>query len=188
MPIRRPYYGLHQIITGQYTIGNKYVLDDGTDYIGMFHILPNSQLFTNSIPNINSVELFEKRVDIEEIVKRYNRLTDNAQSKYLSPKSFQPMPSLDDYKFGEIQRFFVQRRNNPQVTITEIDSAQYNSINTKNLEGINGTIWNRALIPWKISKIPKEDAAVINRRELIKAEKTFRYIGIFIINVLEFYR
>ena len=188
MPIRRPYYGLHQIVLGQYTPGNEYVLDDGTDYIGAYHVLPNSQLYTGARPTTDSREMFEKRVDIAEDVKRYNRLLNIRNSQYVSPISFQPRPNADDYEFGEIQRYFVQKRNNPLATIVEIDGDQFNAINVANSPGINGVLWNSTIFPWKISIISPEDAAELNRRELIKAERKFRGIGIFVRNVLEFYK
>lgn len=188
MPIRRPYYGLHQIVAGQYTPGNELVLDDGTDYIGTYHVLPNAQMFTNAVPKINSVELFERRVDVPEIVKRYNRITDRRLGKYESPIPHQPIPNPDDYEFGEIQRFFVQKRNNPIVTIVEIDNEQFNTINTQGAPGINGVAWNQLLIPWKISLIPPSDISDINRRTLIQSEGNFPGIGLYVSNVLEFYK
>lgn len=188
MPIRKPYYGLHQIVAGQYTPGNEFILADGSDYIGAYHVLPNAQLFTHAIPKINSAELFERRADVPEIVKRYNRITDRRLGKYESPVPYQPIPNPDDYEFGEIQRFFVQKRNNPIATVTEIDVQQFNTTNTQGVPGINGVAWKRLLIPWKISLISASDASDINRRTLIQAEGNFPGIGLYVSNVLEFYK
>jgi hypothetical protein len=188
MPLKRPYYALHQIVSGKYTAGNEFVLSDGSDYIGSYHILPNTQVFTMPIPKLDSEELFAKRTDISEVVKRYNLITQQDASRYVSPISQQPMPSTDDYEFGEIQRFFVQKRNNPRITIMEIDEPQFNKINQTNDPGINGVIWNSILIPWVISKIPPEDASIINQRSLITAERSFRWISRYVSNFLEFYK
>jgi len=188
MPIKRPYYALHQIIKGQYTSGNEYVYADGSGYIGTYHILPTTQIFTDPIPKVDSKQLFERRNDIPEVVKRYNFITGQDASRYVSPVSYQPLVTSDDYEFGTIQRFFVQKRNNPRATITEIDAVQFNTINTSNVPGINGVIWNSLLISWVISKIPMDDAGVINRRTLITAEQNFEWIGIYVPNILEFYK
>lgn len=188
MAIRKPYYGLHQIIPGKYTAGNEFILADGTDYEGAYHILPTNQKFTGEIPNKKSQELFEKRSDVSELVKRYNRLMDVEVSRYVSPVPYQPSPTPDDYEIGEIQRFFVQKINNPTATITEIDGQQYNSINYNNSPGINGVLWNSLLIRWRISRIPAKDVAVLNRRTLVEAANTFTGIGLYITNVLEYYR
>lgn len=187
MSIRKPYYGIHQITPGLFTPGNEYILEDGSDYVGAFHVLPNNQKFTENIPKPSSQELFEKRLDLSESVKKYNILREQSVSKYVSPIPYQPKPVLDDYTFGEIQRFFVQKRNNPMSTIAEIDNVQYNTINISNFPGINGVIWNKLMIPWKISRIPPDDVAVINRRTLIAAEHVFPGIGLYITNVLEYY-
>jgi len=188
MPIKRPYYGLHQIVAGQYTAGNEYVLDDGTDYIGMYHMLPNGQIFTHSKPIPTSQELYEKRVDVSEDVIFFNNLTNRKASRYTSPISYQPIVSNGDYERGQIERCFVQKRNNPRTTIVEIDGRQYNQINRNNTPGINGVIWNNIIIPWRISKVPPQDAADLNRIELIKAEDNFMGIGAYLTNILEFYK
>lgn len=188
MPIRKPYYASHQIISGRYTPGNEYVLSDGVDYIGSYHALPNGQVFTGGIPKKDSEELFEKRIDISDTVLKYNSLKGVGISKYISPIPYQPSPNADDYSTGEIQRFFVQKRNNPLATIIEIDTNQFNSINIVNAPGINGDIWNKIMITWKISRFPVDDIAIINRRALINSENNFPGIGLYISNVLEFYR
>lgn len=188
MPVRKPYYALHQIITGKYTPGDEYVLDTGEDYIGAYHVLPNGQVFTGPRPIPTSAELFEKRNDLAPSVKLYNSILNLKVSQYDSPVAYQPMPTPSDYERGVIQRFFVQKRNNPSVTIVEIDSVQYNSINTTNSPGLNGVIWNKLLLQWKISLIPSTDAALLNRRELVFAELNFPGIGLFLPNVLEFYQ
>ena len=124
MSIVRPFYGLHRIDKGKYTNGNELVIEDGTDYVGTYHILPNNQKFTFARPEINSVELFEKRFDLSDSVIRYNFLNDKITGQYISPFPIQPIPELDQYEDGEFERYFVQKRNNPRVTIVQIDSDQ----------------------------------------------------------------
>lgn len=188
MPIKRPYYGIHQIITGQYTAGGEFVLDDGNDYIGVYHILPNGQRFTHPRPKPSSKELHEKRTDMAEDVIFYNRLTRREISRHTYPIQYQPIPTNDDYEFGQIERYFVQKRNDPRNTILEIDGQQFNQINVNNSPGINGVIWNSVIIPWRISVISREHAADLNRTALIDAEHNFVGIGAYITNVLEFYK
>lgn len=188
MPVQRPYYALHQVILGKYTPGGEYILDTGDDYIGMYHVLPNGQVFTESRPATTSVELYVKRIDLSEQAKVYNQIMGLKPSQYKSPMPIQPIVTLDDYTRGEIQRFFVQKRNNPSATIIEIDSDQYNSINVSNNPGINGVIWNKVLIPWKVSLMPKNDVAYLNSVEILKAEQLFPGIKNFLTDYLEFYR
>ena len=115
--ISRPHYNLHQITTGQITDGGEFVLNDGSIYIGAFHILPNGQRFTEFQPNEKSVEIFELRLNSTQDILRYNQITGKSINKSVNPISFQPSPTLDDYKKGRIERFFIQKRNSTLNTI-----------------------------------------------------------------------
>ena len=186
--IQQPYYNLHQILTGQYTSGDEFVLPDGSIYIGAYHILPTNQRFTEFRPTEKSVEIFELRLNPTLDILKYNQLTGNEINRYIAPVSFNPSPTPDEYKKGTIERFFIQKRNSPLNTILEIDSVQYNTINTTNNPGINGTLWNKLKIAWRISKLPKEDAQYLNIRTLQQATPNFPGIGTFITNTLEFFK
>lgn len=186
--ISKPYYNLSQIITGKYTSGNEFVLQDGSLYIGSYHIIPGNRYFSGFQPEPSSVEIFEKRLNPTQDILRYNQITGNEINRYLPPILYQPYPTIDDYKVGKIQRFFVQKRNSPMNTILEIDYQQFNSINTENNPGINGVIYNSLLIEWVISKIPINDARYLNELTLQKNTPNFPYIGLFVTNPLEFYR
>lgn len=186
--IQRPYYNLHQILLGQFSSGGEFVFKDGSEFIGMYHVLPTGQKFTGPRPEQNSVELFDLRLNPTEDILIYNRLTESEVNRYEVPISFSPNPSLDDYKRGFIERFFVQKRNSPFNTISEIDSVQYNKINTLNNPGINGVIYNKVKIKWIISKIPINDAEYLNGFEIQKNLPTFPYLNLILTNLLEFYR
>lgn len=188
MPVSRPYYNLHQILLGQYSNGNEYVFDDGTDYVGPFHVLPNGQKFTGPRPELRSVQIFEKRNDIDENVLRYNLNTGNRSSRYETPVSISRRPDSNEFSVGKMERYFVQKRTNPYNTIIEIDSIQFNKINTKNNPGINGNIWNALLLIWIISKIPSNDAYILNRMEVQRNQETFPGIEKYLIDYLEFYQ
>lgn len=186
--ISQPYFNLHQIKTGLYSSGNEFVLKDGSDYVGSYHILPTQQRFSGFQPEPLSVELFEKRLNPTQDILKYNQLSGNEINKYVPPISFSPNPTFDDYSRGKIQRFFVQKRNSPLNTILEIDAQQYNSINTLNNPGINGVIWNKVLIEWTISKVPPKDASYLNSFQIQRNIPNFPYLSTALINPLEFYR
>lgn len=188
MPISNPYYNLHQLTLGQYTDGNEFVTDDGADYIGLYHIIPTGKRFSGARPEPTSVELLVKRLLQTNDSKVYNKITNSDYPNYVNPILLTPNPSTDDFKVGQIERYFVQKRNNPRTTIIEINSNQFNKINTTNKPGINGIIWNKLLINWKISKIPIDDAKFINYLTLVKAENKFPYISQYLTNTLEYYK
>lgn len=183
--IQQPHYNLHQIRTGQYSSGDEFVLVDGSIYIGPYHVLPNGQRFTEFQPTDKSVELFELRLNPTQDILRYNQITGNEVNRFSAPNPYYPIPSLDDYRRGWIERFFIQKRTSPVNTIMEIDSGQYNKINSP--EGINGTLWNKLRLEWKISKMPVEDARYLNALSCQRNEPNFSGISSF-LNPLEFYR
>lgn len=185
MPLNQPYYSQHQILTGQYTPGGEFILSTGDDYIGGYHALPNGHFFTEFNPSQKSTELFLKRNDWTHDVKTYNKIKNIITNNYVQPTPYLLRPSLDDYNDGYVYRYFVQKRNNPLVTIIEIDADQHNTINTQNQPGINGIIWNSVLIKWKIAGAYIYD---FNEREIIQAEIRNNFIRLrsYLKNLTEF--
>lgn len=188
MSIQTPYYNFHQIVVGLYTDGNEFVLPDGSDYIGLYHKLPNQQVFTGARPELNSLRLLEKRIEQTPDGLLYNNVKQITYPNYVVPRLTVPSVSSDDYMKGNISRFFVQKRNSPKNSIMEIDYIQYNTINTTNKPGINGIIYNKLKLNWIVSKIPPNDAAYINELTLIKSEQTFPFIRTYLSDFLEYYR
>ncbi len=177
------YFLLHDIITGQYTPGNEFVLSAGEDYIGMYHKLPNNEYWTEEKPSRTAKLLGIKRTDLSDTVNLYNRLNKITQNNYVSPIVAQPIITLNEYAVGYVLRFFVQKRNNPLVTIQEIDGEQYSSINTSNFVGINGVIWNHTAIRWSITG---KNALELNKKAIIEASKNFLGLQYYLTDFLEF--
>lgn len=186
--LNQPYYNLHQIITGKITNNDGFVLQNGEIYIGPYHIIPGNRYFSGFRPEPASVELFEKRLNPTQDILRYNQITGNEINRYSPPILYSPNPTMDDYKRGMIQRFFVQKRNSPLNTILEIDYNQFNSINTENNPGINGVIYNKVLLEWKISKLPIQDVSYLNGIEIQKNLPKFPHLNLYLTNTLEFYK
>lgn len=185
--VSRPYYALHQILSGQYTPGGEFITAQGADYTGGYHVLPNNQIFSGFRPSDKSFELYIKRFDLTEDVKTYNKIAGITNSNYVHPILKIINPNIDDYELGYFYRYFVQKRNNPINSIMEIDFDQFQSINVRNEKGINGVIWNSASIQWKISGA---NAEYFNKLAIEKAEKAFKfiYLGGYLTNLKEFYR
>lgn len=185
--IQNPYYGLHQILTGQYTPGGEFIKSNLNDYIGGYHILPNGQIFTEFKPTDKSEELFKKVFNLHEDVKIYNKNKSFIVSKYVPPVPKIIKPSLDEYELGFFYRYFVQKRNSPLNTIMEIDVDQFNSINSRNQIGINEILYNSISIKWKIS-----GANVIehNKLNIQMAEKLTKFKNLlgYITNFSEYYK
>jgi hypothetical protein len=180
-----PFYPLHSIETGKYTPGGEYVVANKPhiDYIGLYHVLPNDQLWTGSTPTLNSEKLVPKRLDASDDVKRYDSIKQRDQSNYISPISYYPQPTFEEYRVGKIFRYFVQKRNNPYTTIQEIDAPQYISINRSNFTGIDGFVWNYVELEWVLNF---NMAYEINKRVVSEASIKFPGLEKYLVNYLEF--
>ena len=188
MYVTKPYYPLGKIQTGKYTSGNEFVLDtaDQEEYIGLYHLLPNGDYWTESIPSDNSKKLTKKRFDFSNDVKSYNKINGVTQSNYTSPISYIPIITSRDYSTGYILRYFVQKRNNPGRTIQEINSEQYNTLNMQNRPGLNMITWNYIELKWTITT---EFAKMLNLQELQRAEQNgFVNLSKYLMNPLEFWK
>lgn len=163
-------------------------MEDGRDYVGQFHALPTGQFFTGPRPAEESVEIFVKRGDVTYDALVFNKIQNRKTSQYEVPVSINPRPTPEDYAAGEMERYFVQKRTSPLNTIIEIDSIQFNKINTINNPGINGTLWNKIKITWKISKLPKSDVEFFNTQTIIQNATNFPGIGRYLNNRTEFFK
>lgn len=172
----------HSIITGQYTSGNEFTLN-GNDYVGLYHKLPNDEYWTEEKPANHAKLLAVKRFDQTPTVILYNKLNGILENHYISPVVTQPIITDNDYKIGHILRFFVQKRNNPYITIHEIDGEQLSSINQNNFKGINGVIWNHIMIKWMITG---KNAASMNQATILKNTQFFPGLQHYLTNYLEF--
>lgn len=181
--LQKPYFAPHQIQSGQYTSGNEFIDESGNDYVGLYHILPTGQHFTESTQTDKSVLLLPKRLDLSESGKVFNRNTDFKTFNYVLPKSYFPQLTANDYAIGYFTRYFVQKKNNPITTIMEIDVDQYSNINNINQVGINGNIYNKCMLNWRIAG-PKIDSW--NTFSVSIARRTFPYLETFFTNYLEF--
>lgn len=187
MPLQKPYFNLHQIITGQYTPGNEFVMEDGSDYIGQYHILPTNQYFTHPRPESSSMELFVKRFNVSEDSRKYTNIRRTTLPLHDVPVPVDVQPTTDDYNRGEMERYFVQKRNSPMNTIMEIDAIQFNRVKTSDT-GINAVVWNKIKLRWKISKLPAESISMQNQQAIIEGERKFPGLKNHLKNLLEFYQ
>lgn len=182
---KRPYYALHQIETGKYTKGGELFREDGTPYVGPYHILPNGWYYSGFVPLSDSIELFESKPSDADPI--YTRLTKVETGNYLEPVYVRPKPEAEDYNNGYMNRYFVQKRNNPISSIVEISKDQFDSVNRTNGPGINAYLWRRIEIPWRIRGKSINEVSDINLSVVKDASKKFIGIGKYLINLIEFY-
>jgi len=188
MAKNEPFYPSHKIESGKYTNGNEFVLDDTKqhDYIGLYHILPNGDYWTESSPHEDSKKLIPKRMMVSNDVKQYNTLKNRTAGNHISPIPYYPILDPIDYELGYVMRYFVQKRNNPYVTITEIDPTQYNTLNSTNNPGISSVLWNSVEIKWTLKGVY---AMQLNLQEIRRGENNgFINLSNYLKDPLEFWK
>lgn len=190
MPIVRPYYRLHQIISGQYALHGELVTQDGVDYEGPYHVLPNGNIFSEYRPVDASIQLFYKRMDVDPQSREYNRVKGNPQkvSQYTAPKFYTCTPTERDYKEGFVYRYFAQKRNNPSSTIIEISYEDFTRANLRNAPGISLQLYALTSLKWLISRVSPQDAEKLNKKETQTVALKFIGLGTYLSNYLEFYQ
>lgn len=182
--INKPAYQAHQIETGFYARRGEFIDENGEDYIGVYHKFPNGTVWAGETRSSNSFRIYPKEIEISEDVKKYRSLSGFTESNYIYPVYY--VPTIGDYErnLGRVERFFVQKINNPRNTIMEVDSDQFTSINTKNKVGLNGTAWRGCLIEWEIKGPSIQE---INRERIKRAQSEYNFIGLqgYLTDLLE---
>ncbi len=133
---------------GRSTNGFKYMLKNGTNYIGRYHLYEDLP-YTGASHDSNSVELlsFTNKRDII----LYNQL--NNIEKHTNPISYIPTPTEKDYDNMFFIRYFVKKRNEDKII--EVDSKQYKTLTVKN-KGLLDAYYAGMELEWKI-KGPQND-------------------------------
>ena len=108
------------------------------------------------------------------------------------PKTIVPSPMDIDYENGFINRYFTQRVNDSNSFVFEIDLEEYNSL-------LENPYWTLEEMRWRITG-PKSavysnngnitDIGVIasNRASISIASDKIKNIGLYLPNLLQFYK
>lgn len=108
------------------------------------------------------------------------------------PKTIVPNPTEDDYSIGFIVRYFIQKVNDDSGHIFEISQNEYDVYR-------NNLHWKSAELKWRIIG-PKntiynvdgnvDDKGVIetNKSSISRASQKLKNIGLYLPNLLQFYK
>lgn len=143
------YYPASQIITGLYTNGKEWSLEDGTEYIGFYHKYMDGLVMTgpeyNEFDSVNLIpySIFDKTASTYDLLKpRYN---------FTAPEMAMPIPTENDYRNGKFTRYVIRKRNSDSYAdIIEVDVNQFKSWKTANT-GIDESLYIAITIEWKLT-------------------------------------
>ena len=183
MPLQS-FYLQNQIVTGLYTAGGQWQLEDGTEYIGPYHQYINDRLtYTNSKYQKGvSKQLFPLVTDSN--IKEYNQVKQTSAKIWATPKFHIPYITGDHIAQGWVPRYFVQVRNNPIATVIEIDENQFNNIGTP-VNGIDSSRYKSIELRWRITGTVVE-ISNSNRRLISISNQDFPGLVNYLTNLFEF--
>ena len=156
------YYPKNRIQTDLYTNGGEYsIKSTGENYTGYYYKLYNNTIFTGKTPNDSpnqELTLYSETIEDNPLlvivepfpgpeVNNYNLLTEKPSPKIV-PLPYYPVPTSNDYKLGEFQRYFMKQINN--LSFTEISKIDYNALVNRN-ETYLWPLYTPISIPWEIS-------------------------------------
>lgn len=136
------YYPKSKIISNLYTKGGELVIQsDNSIYKGYYHKLYNGKIYSGKTPedspiielvviSNNQVQTDDTDVDYSQNNLIYNYLKDvDTDKKLLIPANYIVKPTEDEYKLGEVQRYFLKKIN--EKLIFEIDKEDFDAIKGK---------------------------------------------------------
>lgn len=147
----------------------------GIEYIGDYYIDNDTNIAYTYDPNSKQREVLVPR-SIHNTEKIRPRIRLNSGGMDV-PVPYKPTPQVLDYKRGYIKRYFVQKRNAPISTITEI--------NEKQLSKLPQDIYNFTVIQWVIGN-SSQNIENINRRLVSEKESNFPGITQFFKKFTQF--
>ena len=187
---RRLFYPKGEQILGLLTAGKEWMLhEDNKEYKGPYHKFTDGVVMTGGAPSKRSKYLIPyKDLTTKDAVASevYRGLTTVKVDKFIAPRYHYPRVREKDQSTGYIDRYFVQKSNNPaSATIMEINKDQYDKVAKKNKLAINGKLYTKFQLRWKI--IGNEDEIKkTNFKTLERAEKEHRGIRSYLGDLTEF--
>lgn len=179
------YYNENQIKTGLYTSGNELLDSDGRDYVGPYHRYPNDTFWKGFNPEDTPIQLYRRNKIVPDntLTRMYKKDLNKKISNYIEPMPYYPIITKYDRDSNQIERYFVTLSNLEDAKIIEIDQSQFLSINSINVEGIDGTRWKGGWLTWYLNP---EIAKIKNPKEISILNKTISGIYYYLQNIFEF--
>lgn len=186
-----PYYPKNRIITDQFTNGGEFAIKATREpYLGPYYILYNGTFFTGKNQNEgNPQELIPIEDDLvfdtepsllvtitpEDDLKAndYLRIKNGLPPIKKLPTPYYPVPTVQDYELGEIQRYFAKKIN--EYIFIEIDEQTYTKLSQNNDEYYWKLYYSYSL-PWEL-RGDKQRVEQINRSIVTQVEVQYKVYG-----------
>ena len=158
----RAYYTKGQITKGLLTDGGQYMLVDGTEYKGQYHVYTTGEVFTEAsfvdsvskklIPYVDLDDVSELGVDFERNFE-YDSIKRVIINESSTPNPAVVQPTDKDRINGYMVRLFAQKVNDDNVLI-EIIQDDMKKVGTP--EGMDMNLYKTFSLRWKVTG-PEDD-------------------------------
>ncbi len=161
------YYPRAQRHYGFFTKGKEYMYpNDLKEYKGPYHWYgvagKREIVFTGASKTPSSKVLIPyKDVSKDPHTFLYDKITSVSLGEWISPIGKKPHPTKEDRSRGYMVRYFIKKTNDRTAPIIEIDQKQYKKCKVKQGRHINGFIYDKISLRWKLSG-PQKDVMVGN--------------------------
>jgi hypothetical protein len=179
-----------QIKTNLYTNGGDFILKNSSSpYKGYYYKTSNGRYFSGKTPNespsfeLTKINPNESPTNLSDDLQIENIPTDNyyiIQNEYLNstfltfpqippspPKQSYPVPTENDYKLGEFQRYFLKKGN--EIKFLEISLEDYRKYINQD-RNVIFELYTPIQINWVLTG-EKEQVYKINQSIVAKAEQ-----------------
>jgi hypothetical protein len=140
------FYSPQEITNNLYTFGKEWMTTDSAEYIGLYHKYTTGEVYTEGVWDSAK----SKKLIVYEAVNttklQYKQLK-NLNVVSITPTPYQPENEINATGQQQIQRYFLQKKND-NVTIIEIDSTQYELLLTNK---IDQNLYSGVQLTWYIS-------------------------------------
>ena len=204
------YYPKKMVNTGLYASKGEFSeVDTGKEYEGFYHETFNGKIFSGKDPLDPNKKLLIKSNNFAQDtnITNLDKLPDGLSYESLGntkgeiyrfgedPISYTPRPTGEDYKRGQIIRYFAKKRNETPIRIVEIPKEVYNDISGR--EGTyNYALWEVTKMFWKITGPLKDSkdqygilkAGIVDTNERLREtlNQEFRGIKQYLSNLIQF--
>jgi len=182
---RKLFYPKGEQILGLLTKGKEWMFaDTRKEYKGPYHRFTDGVVMTGGAPSKRSKYLIPyKDLSSKENLAAdiYRNITTVKVDKFIAPRYYYPKKRAKDVTNGYIERYFVQKKNDvTSISIVEIDKKQYGKVALKNKEAIDGKLYNKFLLRWKITG-KEEEIKKVNSTTLSRLDRQYtgirKYLG-----------
>ena len=156
------YYPKAQRHYGFFTKGNEYMFPtDFKEYKGPYHWYgaggKQEIVYTGASKTPQSQVLVPyKDVAKDPYTFLYDKITDVSLGEWIAPVGKKPKPKKEDRTRGYIMRYFIKKSNDQTAPIIEIDQKQYKKCRPKAGRHINGYMYSKVSLRWKLNG-PQKD-------------------------------